>query len=604
VISLFPTVSFAVFFAIVLPLSWLLMRRRGLWKGLMLVASYVFYASAGWPYVFLLMGSTLANQGLAVLISGAGKKRTRGFWLAAAAVVNLGLLAYFKYYDFFIRSADNLLADLGIHYTIPIPNVVLPAAISFFTFQALSYVIDTYRGKIEPSSLPDFAVYLSFFPHLLAGPIVRAAEFLPQLLTKRDPRRVDAGLAFWLIAGGLFEKVVVSTYVAETAHKVFSAPAAYGTIGSLLGVYAFAIQIYMDFAGYTNMAIGLALLLGFRFPQNFDSPYAAMSLQDFWRRWHMTLSRWLRDYLYIPLGGNRRSRARSYVNLMATMVLGGLWHGASWMMIIWGTIHGVGLAVERFITERFRDRKARKAERRERLARLREPLEIAPELVLPAVDGELEEHLSGQRHGEALAQRAAQGVLVDDRPGGETLEEPAAERDGPGYGAAGDGAAAEERPGGTAWSGSAVGIGEGRIPADTPPESSRPRERAERPPNTVGVWIRRFITFHIVCAAWIFFWQGIPGNDGNLHNAFEVFRRLGHWDGGTVDVNWVLVALIVGPLALQFIPTDWSGRFRAEFSKLHWTLQAASLALWVTMCATFLGVITGGAPPPFIYFKF
>jgi hypothetical protein len=163
---------------------------------------------------------------------------------------------------------------------------------------------------------------------------------------------------------------------------------------------------------------------------------------------------------------------------------------------------------------------------------------------------------------------------------------------------------AGDGPGGTAWSGSAVGIGEGHIPADTPPESSRPRERAERPPNTVGSWIRRIITFHIVCAAWIFFWQGIPGNDGNLHNAFEVFRRLAHWDGGTVDVSWVLVALIVGPLLLQFIPTDWSGRFRAEFSKLHWTLQAASLALWVTMCATFLGVITGGAPPPFIYFKF
>jgi D-alanyl-lipoteichoic acid acyltransferase DltB (MBOAT superfamily) len=201
--------------------------------------------------------------------------------------------------------------------------------------------------------LLDFAVYLSFFPHLVAGPIVRASEFLPQIKRRRDPRRVDIGMAFWLIAIGLFKKVVIATYLAQHAvDPLFGVPHQHGGIEALFGVYAYAIQIYADFSGYTDIAIGLALLLGINFPRNFDAPYSAVSLQDFWRRWHMTLSRWLRDYLYIPLGGNKKGHRRTYVNLLVTMVLGGLWHGAAWTFVVWGALLGTGLAIERWLTER------------------------------------------------------------------------------------------------------------------------------------------------------------------------------------------------------------------------------------------------------------
>ncbi len=212
---------------------------------------------------------------------------------------------------------------------------------------AISYVVDTYRGDFVPTTLEKFAVYLSFFPHLVAGPIVRPGELIPQLDVPRDPRRVDTSRAFYLIATGLFKKVVIANYLAShIVDQVFGAPGQHSSLEILIGIYAYAVQIYADFSGYTDIAIGLALLLGFKFPQNFDSPYAAVSLQDFWRRWHMTLSRWLRDYLYIPLGGNRKGTIITYRNLMLTMLIGGLWHGAGWTFIVWGGIHGVGLVVE------------------------------------------------------------------------------------------------------------------------------------------------------------------------------------------------------------------------------------------------------------------
>ena len=218
---------------------------------------------------------------------------------------------------------------------------------------AISYVVDTYRGDFVPTTLEKFAVYLSFFPHLVAGPIVRPGELIPQLDRPRDPRRVDTSRAFYLIATGLFKKVVIANYLASSiVDEVFAAPGNHSSLEILIAVYAYAVQIYADFSGYTDIAIGIALLLGFSFPQNFDSPYAATSLQDFWRRWHMTLSRWLRDYVYIPLGGNRGSRILTYRNLMLTMLLGGLWHGAAWTFVAWGAIHGVGLATERWWKER------------------------------------------------------------------------------------------------------------------------------------------------------------------------------------------------------------------------------------------------------------
>ena len=346
---LFPTATFAIFFLLVLPVSWALMPHVHRWRPFMIAASYVFYAWWDWRFVFLLAGCTLWNQVLAVRIWGARDRHRRTLLLAVALAGNLGVLGYFKYYDFFVSSSENLASVVGLDLPLSLRSIVLPVGISFYTFMAISYVVDAYRGEFAPTTLEKFAVYLSFFPHLVAGPIVRPAELIPQLDTARDARRVDTSLAFYLIATGLFKKVVIANFLADAiVDDVFGAPNQHSSLEILIGVYAYAVQIYADFSGYTDMAIGIALLLGFAFPQNFDSPYAATSLQDFWRRWHMTLSRWLRDYVYIPLGGNRKGTLLTYRNLMLTMLLGGLWHGAAWTFVVWGGIHGVGLALERW----------------------------------------------------------------------------------------------------------------------------------------------------------------------------------------------------------------------------------------------------------------
>jgi alginate O-acetyltransferase complex protein AlgI len=339
---LFPTVTFAVFFMIVLPVSWALMRHQRVWRVWILLASYVFYAWWDWRFVFLLAVSTIVNHVLAVAIHRSRTVASRKSFLALAVAFDLGLLGYFKYANFFLSSADNLLGTSWI------AHVVLPVGISFYTFMAISYVVDTYRGELVPASFARFAVFQAFFPHLVAGPIVRASELLPQLESPRDPRRVDVSRAFVLIVSGLFLKVVIANHLAtHIVDDVFAAPNRHSSLEVLVAVYGYAVQIFADFCGYTNIAIGVALLLGFQFPQNFASPYTAVTLQDFWRRWHMTLSRWLRDYLYIPLGGNRKGRLMTYRNLMLTMLLGGLWHGAAWTFVVWGGIHGLVLSLER-----------------------------------------------------------------------------------------------------------------------------------------------------------------------------------------------------------------------------------------------------------------
>ncbi|HET9938915.1 MAG TPA: MBOAT family protein [Gaiella sp.] len=354
---LFPTATFAIFFLIVLPLSWLTMPWPHRWRPFIIVASYVFYSWWDWRFVFLLAGCTLWNQVLAVRIWRARSQSQKKSLLFLALAGNLAVLGYFKYYDFFVTSSDNLLSVVGLDMPLEVKSIVLPVGISFYTFMAISYVVDAYRGEFEPTTLEKFAVYLSFFPHLVAGPIVRPGELIPQLETPRNPRRVDTSRAFYLIATGLFKKVVIANYLASSiVDEVFAAPGQHSSLEILIAVYAYAVQIYADFSGYTDIAIGIALLLGFSFPQNFDSPYAAGSLQDFWRRWHMTLSRWLRDYVYIPLGGNRGKRPiLTYRNLMLTMLIGGLWHGAAWTFVVWGALHGFGLAAERFWHERHPD---------------------------------------------------------------------------------------------------------------------------------------------------------------------------------------------------------------------------------------------------------
>jgi D-alanyl-lipoteichoic acid acyltransferase DltB (MBOAT superfamily) len=344
---LFPTVTFAIFFAIVLPLNWLLMPHGARWRVFIIAASYFFYGYWNWRFTALLAVVTVWNFFWGQMIHRLDGDSPRRAAVGLAVAGDLGILAYFKYYDFFLLSAKNMLGDFAIHVSPQFLAITLPVGVSFFTFQSMSYVIDIYRRSLRPARFFDFAVYVCFFPHLVAGPIVRASEFLPQLKERHDPRRVDASRAFFLIMVGLFKKMVLADFLStHIVEPVFGVPQSHSALEALFGIYGFAVQIYCDFSGYTDIAIGLALLLGFRFPQNFDAPYTARSIQDFWRRWHMTLSRWLRDYLYIPLGGNRGDKVTVYRNLMLTMLLGGLWHGASWTFVVWGGLHGVYLVYE------------------------------------------------------------------------------------------------------------------------------------------------------------------------------------------------------------------------------------------------------------------
>jgi D-alanyl-lipoteichoic acid acyltransferase DltB (MBOAT superfamily) len=344
---LFPTIEFAIFFPIVLGVSWLLMDRPPLWKPFIIVASYVFYAAANPTFCLLLGGITLGNQAATRLIAGTADERRRAWICGTAVVLDLLTLGIFKYYAFFTTDVGDVLDSVGLGTPLPLLTVALPIGISFFTFQAITYVVDVKRGDAEPASMVDAAIYLSFFPHLVAGPIVRASEFLPQLKAPRDPNRVAVGAGLALIALGLIKKVAIADVLArQLVDPVFAVPEAYGSPDTILAAYGYAAQIYCDFSGYTDIAIGLALLMGFIFPQNFNSPYRATGFRDFWRRWHMTLSRFLRDYLYIPLGGSRGGRLFTYRNLMITMVLGGLWHGAAWTFVAWGAFHGAGLCAE------------------------------------------------------------------------------------------------------------------------------------------------------------------------------------------------------------------------------------------------------------------
>jgi D-alanyl-lipoteichoic acid acyltransferase DltB (MBOAT superfamily) len=339
---LFPTTDFAIFFLLVFLGHWLLNPFPKVWKTFMLVASYVFYSWWNWHFIFLLGGITVIAQAGAMAIVRQQGERPRRWCLAGSIAAMLAVLGWFKYYGFFALNLDNSLRLFHLGSPLPLMQIVLPVGISFFTFMAISYVVDVYRGTIGPASWMDFAVYLSFFPHLVAGPIVRGSELLPQVRTRRDPRRIDLSRAAYLIFGGLFKKVVIASFLATSiVDPVFAAPGAHSSLEILVAVYAYAVQIYADFSGYTDIAIGIALLLGFQFPANFEGPYTARSTQDFWRRWHMTLSRWFRDYVYIPLGGNRGGDISTSRNLFLTMLLAGLWHGASWTFVVWGGYYGV-----------------------------------------------------------------------------------------------------------------------------------------------------------------------------------------------------------------------------------------------------------------------
>lgn len=346
----FDSTAYVVFLTLVALVYWRLpFRSQNLF---LLAASYFFYGWWDWRFLFLMAGSTLVDFLVARAIGASINERQRKTLLVFSLVLNFAFLGVFKYFNFFVGSFVHVASALGLK-AIPIGvwSIILPPGISFYTFQEVAYIVDVYHRKLEPAdSLLDYALFISLFPHLIAGPIQRPSHLLPQV---QKPRLWDSNKAFdglLLILEGLFRKVVVADNCALIANAAFD-----GRLGGpnlivlLLGTYAFAWQIYGDFSGYSSIARGSAQLMGFHFMVNFRQPYLAESLQEFWRRWHISLSTWLRDYLYISLGGNRLGRLRTYLNLMITMLLGGLWHGANWTFVVWGGIHGGGLALERLI---------------------------------------------------------------------------------------------------------------------------------------------------------------------------------------------------------------------------------------------------------------
>ncbi|MFN9249678.1 MAG: MBOAT family O-acyltransferase, partial [Brevundimonas sp.] len=345
---LFPTLEFGLFFVAVFIVAWSLERENGRRKMFLLLASWVFYAQWDWRFVGLLIFSAVLNWGVAVLLSREDMPRKK-LLVGLGVAANLLLLGVFKYYGFFVEEAGVLLARLGWERDLPLLEIVLPVGISFFTFQGISYVVDVWRGKTPPArSLLDVMLLMSFFPHLVAGPIVRASDLLPQF--ERVPRltRARATHGKRRIAWGLLQTTGIAPELAENlGAPEFFAPSAHSTWDIAAATYAYAVQIYCDFSAYSDMAIGTAALLGYSFPRNFDQPYRANSLQSFWRRWHISLSSWLRDYLYLPLGGGRGGLWSSSRNVMITRLLGGLWHGAAWTFVAWGALHGAVQVIER-----------------------------------------------------------------------------------------------------------------------------------------------------------------------------------------------------------------------------------------------------------------
>ncbi len=362
---LFTRPYFWVFFTVVLGLYSLVYKKVPVRNTYLFLVSLFFYYKTSGLFFILLIISTVADYSIGHWIYRAKTPGRKKLFFFMSLFINLGMLSYYKYAYFFTGILNDM---FGAHFKVfdvfsfminelsgahlDVDKIILPVGISFFTFQTISYTFDIYREKITPlNRIIDFGFYVSFFPQLVAGPIVRASEFVPQLKRPYAVNYREMGHALFLIMSGLAKKIMISDYIAVNfVDRVFAAPLTYGGLENILAVYGYSLQIYCDFSGYTDIAIGLALLMGFRLPINFNSPYKAISLRDFWHRWHISLSAWLRDYLYIPLGGSRKGKVRTQVNVMLTMLLGGLWHGANWLFVIWGGIHGLGLVLQRILS--------------------------------------------------------------------------------------------------------------------------------------------------------------------------------------------------------------------------------------------------------------
>ena len=367
---IFTSAAFWMFFLFVLAGYSLVYKKLLIRNVYLFLVSLFFYYKAGGLFLFILIFVTIVDYSCGLLIFKSKRSVGRKFFVLLSIISNLGLLGYFKYTSFIINTINEVFGTrfrvfdllstfsnsfLGTHFDIS--YIILPVGISFFTFQSLSYIIDVYRKKMEPvRNIIDFGFYVSFFPHLVAGPIVRASVFIPQIYQEFRLSKQEFSHALFMISKGLIKKIVISNFIAlNLVDRVFDAPSIYSGFENLLAIYGYGLQIYCDFSGYTDIAIGVALILGFRLPVNFNSPYKAKSITDFWKRWHISLSQWLRDYLYISLGGNRKGKIRTYFNLMITMLLGGLWHGASLKFVIWGGLHGIGLVINKLWNSIFKN---------------------------------------------------------------------------------------------------------------------------------------------------------------------------------------------------------------------------------------------------------
>jgi alginate O-acetyltransferase complex protein AlgI len=441
-------------------------------------ASYVFYAHWDFRFLPLIWGSSTADFWLAKKIHAAEDARVRKRWLLGTVVLNLGVLGFFKYFNFGVDSVAAALQALGVTAPEISLRVALPVGISFFTFESMSYVIDVYRKELEPQkSYFEYLSFVAFFPHLVAGPIVRPRDLLPQLAGVPRFNALELGEGLFLIAVGLSKKIIIGDYLAlNLVDRVFDAPLMYSALEVYAAVLGYALQIYCDFSGYTDIAIGSALLLGVRFPLNFDSPYKAHDIVDFWRRWHISLSTWLRDYLYIPLGGNRRGRGRTYFNLLATMVLGGLWHGAAWTFVAWGFLHGGALALTKWWDER------------------------------------------------------------------------------------------------------------------KPKNEAHEKSRALSPRRVLSV----FLTFHLVCAGWIFF------RSESFEKARLIFVQLGSGSAHHQNLTPPLLAVLLLGITSHYVPERLFSVLRERFCRSHWALQALAL----TLVAIALRRMASSEQVPFVYFQF
>ncbi|MCM1451099.1 MAG: MBOAT family protein [Clostridium sp.] len=340
---LFSSGVFWALFLVFLP-AFAMLRQR-LWQMLGFVVTfslYFYYKSSGW-FVLMLAGTSLLDWLMSKAMTRTGIQWRRRLYASISIISSLGILAYFKYANFFLWNWNAM-----VQGNFQPLDIILPVGISFYTFQSVSYIVDVYKGRVKPTpTWLEYAFYLSFFPALVAGPIVRADYFLPQISQSRHATRTEMYAGLWLIIIGVIKKALIADYIAQFNDLVFDSPGAYTGFETLMGVIGYTMQIYCDFSGYSDMAIGLAMIMGFKLAKNFDFPYRSSNLTEFWHRWHISLSTWLRDYVYIPLGGNRKGVARTYINNFLTMLIGGLWHGAAWKFVFWGAMHGAGLAMHK-----------------------------------------------------------------------------------------------------------------------------------------------------------------------------------------------------------------------------------------------------------------